>query len=268
MIRSTRRWWAAAAVALVLLASACAEERATKTDDTLPALSATTVAPTTTLPCGDAPLAPGSSLSATAVPEGDIEIREAPDPAAPVVRTLPNPRLINGDPSAAVPLVFLVTDTPDAACDWVEVMLPVRPNGSTGFVRRSEVTLTPNPFRIEVHLEQYRLVVFQDDQPILDTKIGRATDATPTPPGLYYVTELVKTPNPGGAYGPYAYGLSGFSEVLETFNGGPGQLAIHGTNQPQLIGQKVSHGCIRIHNDEITRLAGILPLGVPVTVFA
>jgi len=262
-----RRWLATLAALVVMVVSACSGAQATKTDETLPAA---TSAPTTstTLPCGDPLLPAGASMSATAIPEGELEIRDAPDPTAPVVRTLPNPRLINGDPGAAVPLVFLVTDTPDDACDWVQVMLPVRPNGSTGFVRRSEVTLTPNPYRIEVRLEEYRLLVFQDDQPIMDTKIGRATDVTPTPPGQYYITELVKPPNPDGAYGPYAYGLSGFSEVLETFNGGPGQLAIHGTNQPQLIGQKVSHGCIRIHNDEITRLAGILPLGVPVTVFA
>jgi lipoprotein-anchoring transpeptidase ErfK/SrfK len=56
--------------------------------------------------------------------------------------------------------------------------------------------------------------------------------------------------------------------VLQTFNGGPGQLGIHGTNQPQLLGTKVSHGCIRMSNEDITRLAGILPLGVPVEILA
>ena len=58
---------------------------------------------------------------------------------------MPNPRLINNDPNAAVPLLFLVKDTPDTNCDCVEVYLPVRPNGSTGYVKRADVTLDPEP---------------------------------------------------------------------------------------------------------------------------
>jgi lipoprotein-anchoring transpeptidase ErfK/SrfK len=223
---------------------------------------------TTTLPCGDPILPATTSLTATAIPEGELAIYDAPDPAAAASRTLPNPRLINGDPDAAVPLLFLVKDTPDTNCDWVEVYLPVRPNGTTGFVKRSDVELTQNPYRIEVHLGDYRLVVFNGDETILDTTIAEAAENTPTPGGLYYTTELIKTPNPEGVYGPYAYGLSGFSEVLQTFNGGPGQLGIHGTNQPELLGQNVSHGCIRMSNEDISMLAGILPLGVPVQMIA
>jgi len=79
---------------------------------------------------------------------------------------------------------------------------------------------------------------------------------------------LIKTPNPSGAYGPYAFGLSGFSDTLTTFNGGPGQLGIHGTNEPSAIGTQVSHGCIRMSNDDITRLARMLPLGTPVQIAA
>ena len=92
------------------------------------------------------------------------------------------------------------------------------------------------------------------------------TGDTPTPVGEFYLTELLAPPNPNGAYGPYAFGLSGFSDTLTTFNGGPGQLGIHGTNQPNLIGTKVSHGCIRMSNENITALSQLLPLGTPVQI--
>jgi lipoprotein-anchoring transpeptidase ErfK/SrfK len=69
-------------------------------------------------------------------------------------------------------------------------------------------------------------------------------------------------------YGPYAYGLSGHSEVLDTFNGGDAELGIHGNNEASVLGKDVSHGCIRMSNDKITRLAGLLPLGTPVQITA
>jgi len=260
-----KKWLLAAIATLTLALAACGGSTSAVTEQTLPP---TTAPATTTLPCGDAPVPTGSSLTATAANPGELAVYDAPDAATVPARTMTNPRLINNDPKAAVPLLFLVKDTPDTNCDFVEVYLPVRPNGTTGYVKRADVQLTPNPYRIEVNLGEFNLKVYKDDQPIMDTVIAEASDNTPTPGGLYYTTELVKTPNPDGVYGPYAYGLSGFSEVLQTFNGGPGQLGIHGTNQPERLGSKVSHGCIRLSNDDITTLAGILPLGVPVVINA
>ncbi len=183
--------------------------------------------------------------------------------------TLANPRLINNDPNAKVPLTFLVADLPEAQkCDWAQVYLPVRPNGSTGWVKSTDVAFAVNDYRIDVTLSAFSLRVFKDGDQVEDIKIGVARDNTPTPGGLYFTTELIKTPNPGGAYGPYAFGLSGFSDTLTTFNGGPGQLGIHGTNEPSAIGTQVSHGCIRMANDDIIRLARFLPLGTPVQIDA
>ena len=70
-------------------------------------------------------------------------------------------------------------------------------------------------------------------------------------------------------YGAFAYGLSGYSDTFVTFNGGPGQLGIHGTSDPASLGSNVSSGCIRMHNDDITRMVEELkvPTGVPVEVF-
>ena len=88
----------------------------------------------------------------------------------------------------------------------------------------------------------------------------------PTPGGIYYLKELLQPPSPNGPYGTYAYGLSGFSNVLESFNGGPGVIGIHGTNDPSAIGTDVSSGCIRLNNAVIERLVNDigLPLGTPV----
>ena len=143
----------------------------------------------------------------------------------------------------------------------------MRPNGSTGWVKATDVTLACNPYRIQVMLTS-SAQVFKDGQQIQDIPIGVAHDNTPTPGGLYYTTELIKTPDPSGAYGPYAFGLSGFSDTLTTFNGGPGQLGIHGTNEPS------SHrhpGQPRLHPHEQRGhhpLAHVLPLGTPVQIDA
>jgi lipoprotein-anchoring transpeptidase ErfK/SrfK len=264
-----RKWFPALLATIALTVAACGGSGATVTEQGLPEVKATLPpSTTTTLPCGDEQLPVGTSLTATAVAPGELPVYDTPDATAPPARTMSNPRLINNDPNAAVPLLFLVKDTPDTNCDWLEVYLPVRPNGATGFVKRSDVALQANPYRIEVRLGEFNLKVFNGLETIMDTKVAIASDNTPTPGGLYYTTELVRTPNPGGVYGPYAYGLSGFSEVLQTFNGGPGQLGIHGTNAPEKIGTKVSNGCIRMSNDDITTLAGILPLGVPVQIIA
>ena len=87
---------------------------------------------------------------------------------------------------------------------------------------------------------------------------------------MYYLKELLEPPDPNGAYGPYAYGLSGFSNnpELANFNGGDGIIGIHGTNQPDKIGSDVSHGCIRVSNEVITEMAASLPLGTPVEIVA
>ena len=201
-------------------------------------------------------LNPLRSITATAlVPQ--IEVFASPDEDAEVTHVMDNPTATNG------PLVFLTTFN---AVDWNEVLLPVRPNGSKGWVRSSDLILASHMYRIQVDLQDFRMRVFEAGQTVFDAVAGVASNNTPTPGGVYYITELIDPIVPNSAYGAFAYGLSGFSEVFETFNGGPGQLGIHGTNDPDTLGTAVSAGCIRLHNDDVSRLATFLPLGVPVTV--
>ncbi|MHB8465090.1 MAG: L,D-transpeptidase [Acidimicrobiales bacterium] len=197
-----------------------------------------------------------SVVAAAAVPS--LQVFATPDVTAPA-ETLSNPRPLGG------PLVLLVTTQRPG---WNQVLLPIRPNGSTGWVRSADVTLSAHDYWIVVALHAHAITVYENDTVIDHEPIGVGTGATPTPGGLFYTEDFIKLTDPGGPYGPYAYGLSGFSDVLTTFGGGPGQLAIHGTNEPWALGHDVSHGCIRMSNAGITKLAAILPRGVPVHVVA
>ncbi|MEV4004540.1 L,D-transpeptidase [Actinomadura sp. NPDC049753] len=159
--------------------------------------------------------------------------------------------------------VFLV-DAKDG--EWLKVLLPIRPNGSTGWVKASDVSLSSTPHRVEIDPKAFTFTVFDGGKVLRTGKVATGEGGTPTPAGRFYFTELLRPPNPDGAYGAYAFGLSGFSPTLKTFAGGPGQLAVHGTNKASALGSRVSHGCVRVSNDDITWMAKNLAIGTPVVV--
>src|SRR4051794_12708440 len=149
---------------------------------------------------------------------------------------------------------------------WIKVYLPTRPNGSTGWIKKKKVTLSGHSYRVTINLDKHVLKAYKGKKKILRTPIGVGRAVTPTPTGLYYITELLKQPDPSGTYGPFAFGLSAHSDVLNEFAGRDGVLGIHGTNFPQGIGTDVSHGCIRLSNKAILKLARTLPVGTPVRI--
>lgn len=240
------------AAALLLVACGPGEGRSARTASTATAPSTVGTTPATT--------APASHLYGVAYANGpELAVYESPGQGEPS-RVLPNPV-----PPRDAPLVLLVVDDEP---EWFKVLLPVRPNGSTGWVRRSDVTERTHDFSIVVELGAHRLTVLKADKVFAEEPVAVGKEATPTPGGLFYTTELVKPANEEKrrAYGAYAYALSGFSDVLTDFGGGEGVLAIHGTSDPSSVGQDVSHGCIRMTNEAITRLAATLPIGVPVEI--
>jgi len=164
-------------------------------------------------------------------------------------------------------VVLLALEVGDA---WLHVQLPVRPNGTTGYVRARDVRLSTHAFAMEIALGDHELVVTEAGEEVLRSPVGVGTTDRPTPGGDYYVKELLQPPDPNGVYGPYAYGLSGYSTVLTEFAGGEGVIGVHGTNEPDLVGTDVSAGCIRLPNDQIIALVESigLPLGTPVTIRA
>jgi lipoprotein-anchoring transpeptidase ErfK/SrfK len=170
-------------------------------------------------------------------------------------------RLIKGR-SVAGPVVLMAVG---ADGDFVRVAIPLRPNGTLGWVRRADVTLIRSAFRVEVDLSTNSMSVFDGEKLVMRAPVAAGTGGTPTPRGLFFLKEVVPQ-SPGGALGPYAFGLSGFSDVLTSFGGGEGVIGIHGTNAPGKLGSNVSHGCIRVDNGTITKMVRLLPLGTPVEI--
>jgi lipoprotein-anchoring transpeptidase ErfK/SrfK len=170
------------------------------------------------------------------------------------------------DRAVAVPLVFLVVDR--RGDGWLQVWLPIRPNGATGWIRDSEVTLTTTAYRIVVMLGERRLVVYDGYRVIFAGAVAIGAPATPTPTGRYFLRVLLRAPDPDAGYGPYAYGLSGYSPTLTAFHGGDAEVGIHGNDDASVLGAEVTHGCVRMSNDAITKLAAMLPLGTPVDILA
>jgi lipoprotein-anchoring transpeptidase ErfK/SrfK len=148
---------------------------------------------------------------------------------------------------------------------WVRIRLPILPNGSTGWVRRSTIdALHVVRTHLVIDLAQLRATLYRNDQEIFSTPIGAGQGRWPTPAGQFYVRERTRGfGNP--FYGPIAFGLNARSRVLTDWPGG-GFVGIHGTNEPELIPGRISHGCIRMRNDAILRLAKLMPIGTPVTI--
>jgi L,D-transpeptidase catalytic domain len=149
---------------------------------------------------------------------------------------------------------------------WIKVAVPIRPNGTVGYVSRSDVRIQRNFVHVQIELSTNTLRVYDGDQLSIETKVAAGTGGTPTPTGLFFVKELVPQTNPAGALGPFAFGLSGFSTVLNTFGNGEGTIGIHGTNAPNKLGGDVSHGCVRVINATILSMTKIIPLGAPVEI--
>jgi hypothetical protein len=186
-----------------------------------------------------------------------LDLFDAPDGAPAPPGPLDNPI------ASGAPLVLLVVAQQPG---WLQVLLPVRPNGSRAWVRERDVSVESDDWRVEVHLADHQLVVYDGPEIWMSEPIAVGREPTPTPGGTFYLIELLQPPDPGGAYGPYAYGLSGFSDDLTSFNGGDGRLGLHGTDDPTSLGADVTHGCIRVSNEAITQLARTLPLGTPVVI--
>lgn len=216
-----------------------------------PGFRAPAAVPVSPLP----PHAPGTTIVARAVPRR-LAIYGSPTARAPA-------RFLRNRAARHRPLVLMVLG---AAGNRIHVAMPVRPNGSSGWVRDSQVSLLVDPYRLRIDLVRRQLSVYRRGRWLEKFRVGVGRAVTPTPAGVYYITELLRQPNPRGVYGPYAFGLSAHSNVLHEFATGNGQIGIHGTNQPAAIGRFVSHGCIRLTNRDIVRLARMLPLGTPVAI--
>ncbi len=149
---------------------------------------------------------------------------------------------------------------------WLEVLLPRRPNGSRGWVPAHAVDVGSTPHRITVDLSDRELTLYRSDRVIMRAPVAIGASGTPTPTGRFAVTERVRTRTPGAFLGPVVLPLTGFSRTLNEFAGGDGRVALHGTSLPALIGTRASHGCVRLRNADIVRLASHVRAGTPVII--
>jgi L,D-transpeptidase-like protein len=167
-----------------------------------------------------------------------------------------------------VPTVFgVVGARVDERCraTWYRVRMPRRPNGSIAWVRARDVTTVVVRTRVVVDLSERRVTLFRGGRKVLATTAAVGAPGTPTPVGTFYVDQRLLASNPAGPYGPGAIGIAAYSDVLTGWaQGGP--IAIHGTNRPELIGEAVSNGCVRVRNDALLRLFRATLAGTPVVI--
>jgi hypothetical protein len=150
--------------------------------------------------------------------------------------------------------------------EWLQVRLPGRPNGLTGWIKQSGAKLEFTKWHIVVNLGGRRVYAYNGGQLVRSFGAVVGAPATPTPKGESFVEENVALARSAVGY-PYALALSSRSTVLQEFDGGPGQIALHGLdNVGGTPGTAVSHGCIRLDTRDITWLAGHIDPGVPVTI--
>ncbi|HEY5058552.1 MAG TPA: L,D-transpeptidase [Gaiellaceae bacterium] len=186
------------------------------------------------------------------------------------VRSAPNWRA-ESLPSIAVrrPITGVRTVLPllgRAAGGWLHVRLPGRPNGSTGWIRAQATALSVTPWHIVVDTSKRSVLVYRAGRVVAIFRAIVGKPSTPTPAGTFFVEEPVRlSPEDVGA--PFVLALSARSTVLQEFDGGPGQIALHGlTNIGGVLGTAVSHGCVRLANSVMRWLVLRIGAGVPVTI--
>jgi L,D-transpeptidase catalytic domain len=163
----------------------------------------------------------------------------------------------------------VLAEVRDRRCrpSWYRVQLPIRPNGSTGYVRADRVRLLRVRTRIEVDLSERSIDFLRSGRRVIRVTAAVGTGGTPTPVGRFYVNQRLLAGDASGPFGPGAIGISAFSPVLTGWTQG-GPIAIHGTNDPSSIGKAVSHGCLRIANRFLSRMLYANPEGTPVVIRA
>ncbi len=188
-----------------------------------------------------------------------VPLYQSPDVPVPSGRVMENPTWEDLD------LVFLVRERTQ---DWLRAQIMSRPNGAMAWIRRSDVTLRRVPHHIVIEREAKRLTVYAGETPVYETSVATGRASSPTPLGTFYVDGIVRLDPPHRAYGTGQLSFTGFSEVYQSFGGGVGQVAMHGTQSPALIGTPVSNGCVRMRNEDIDAVTGLSPTGTPVEVVA
>jgi len=163
----------------------------------------------------------------------------------------------------------LVVEEYDASQNWAKVLLPVRPNGSTAWVQTAFFTEEKHNYHITINVTDNTVNVYQGEELLIEQIAVTGRESRPTPVVRAYIDEKIVGETLSPAYGDWVLSIAAFSEALGTFGGGGmPKLALHGTNQPELMGQYVSSGCIRVPNEIVSQIADLVPVGTIVDIVA
>lgn len=266
--RARRRGLVLLLIAVAALASVAMTSSAVVSGAAAPAPAAGTALRT------DVPTAPGSAL---AVPSPHAMPTPAAHTAAwaPVRRRTVARRVPRGHrvarvglrtPEGTTNLLEVIGRRRDAHGRlWAHVRLAVLPNDTTAWVPRSALGgITTVRTHLYVDLDTRTATLMRGDEMVLRAPVGVGRAGAATPTGRFYVRNRLTTYR-SNAYGPVAFGTSARSADLTDWPAG-GYIGIHGTDRPDLVPGRVSHGCIRMRNADIRRLARLMPIGTPVTV--
>ena len=193
----------------------------------------------------------------------DHAARTAPSAQARRIETVDSRRPLTGTRTV---LPVLGQATGGNGASWLRVRLPGRPNGHAGWISAHRTKRTVTPWQIAVDLSERRVTVYRGGRARRHFRAVVGKPSTPTPRGTYFVEEALALSRSDSG-GPFALATSARSNVYEEFEGGPGQIGIHGTaNLSGRPGTAVSHGCIRLRTRAITWIARRIGAGVPLVI--
>jgi lipoprotein-anchoring transpeptidase ErfK/SrfK len=196
---------------------------------------------------------------------GTHAVRHAPNEGAATLELVRALRPLTGE-RTALPVLGHATDT--GGTHWLRVRLPGRPNSHTGWIKQSATVRATTPWHIVVDTSERRVTVYRNGRAVRTYSSVVGKPSTPTPLGAFFVEEDVAL-RPGDVGAPYAIALSARSNVFQEFEGGPGQVALHGlANVGGVLGTAASHGCVRLDAAAMRWLVGRIGPGVPVTITA
>jgi lipoprotein-anchoring transpeptidase ErfK/SrfK len=191
----------------------------------------------------------------------NVDAHKLPDNHSKVMTTL---RTVTSDGTQNLVLILDGLDL-NTSKTWYRVRLPILPNNSTGWVPANALgSLYVVHTHLYVNRETETATLKKDGVTIFTTRVGVGRTYWPTPRGQFYIRDKL-TNFHNSFYGPLAFGTSARSAVLTDWPGG-GFVGVHGTNEPGLIPGHISHGCIRVVNSQILKLARLLKVGSPLTV--
>ncbi len=212
---------------------------------------------------GPRPSPAGSHAAEVAVLLAPHTVRTAPSPQARAVAVIAAHRPLTGE-QTVLPVVGRAVDTGGGR--WLRVRLPGRPNGHTGWIGRAGTQLRVTTWRLVVDLSERELLVYHAGAMVRVSPAVVGKRETPTPTGAYFVEEDVQLSS-GEVGGPFALALSARSNVFQEFDGGPGQIALHGLQRiGGTLGTAGSHGCVRLSAATMRWLVVRVGPGTPVTI--